>query len=149
MSDPTGKPEVDFQDFEDSQTRLVAIQQTLLEKAGDQLSLAEAAERLGTTRQAIYKKIRTGAALGLMIGDTLVLPTAQLVESGSGITVVAHLRDVLSLFTESGAGEWSALQYLIEPDPALSGTVPLDRLKAGDVEIVVASARAYLGLDEG
>jgi hypothetical protein len=128
--------------------RLDEIQQSLLAKAGDRLTLTEAAERLGITRQALHKKIKTGAALGLMIGDTFVLPAAQLVEGKSGTAVVAHLRDVLSLFTEAGAGDWSALQYLIEPDPVL-GALPLDRLKAGDAKPVVAAARAYLGLDEG
>lgn len=139
----------DVGEADNPQARLDTIQRALLDKAGARLSLTEAAEQLGITRQALHKKIKTGAALGLMIGDTFVLPAAQLVEGKSGTVVVAHLRDVLSLFTEAGAGDWSALQYLIEPDPALGGTVPLDRLKVGDAKAVVASARAYLGLDEG
>jgi len=129
--------------------RLDALQEALLDKAGARLTLTEASERLGISRQALYKKIKTGAALGLMIGDTFVVPEAQLVAGKDGSSVVAHLRDVLSLFTEAGAGGWSALEYLIEPDPALGGDVPLDRLKAGDAKLVVAAARAYLGLDAG
>lgn len=133
----------------DDAARLDALQRELLDKAGDRLTLTQAAERLSMTRQALHKKIKTGAALGLMIGDTFVLPSAQLIDSESGTSVVVHLRNVLSLFTEAGAGDWSALQYLIEPDPALGGAVPLDQLKAGDVATVVAGARAYLGLDDG
>lgn len=129
--------------------RLDAVQSDLLSKAGARLSLTQAAERLAITRQALHKKIKTGAALALMIGDTFVLPEAQLVSGPNGTTIVRHLRDVLSLFTEAGAGEWSALQYLIEVDPALGGSVPLDRLKEGDAKIVAAAARAYLGLDDG
>lgn len=130
-------------------TRLETIQRELLEQAGDALTLTQAAERLGMTRQGLHKKIKTGAALGLMIGDTFVVPVAQFVDGDSGTAVVAHLRDVLSLFTTSGAGTWSALQYLIEPDPALSGRIPLDQLKAGETKAVIAAARAFLGLDEG
>lgn len=133
----------------DPKARLNEIQQALLGKAGDRLTLTQAAERLNISRQALHKKIKTGAALGLMVGETFVLPGVQLIESESGTAVVSHLRDVLSLFTEAGAGDWSALQYLIEPDPALSGLVPLDRLKAGDVKAVVEATRAYLGLDDG
>jgi hypothetical protein len=133
----------------DDAARLAALQSELLDKAGDRLSLTQAAERLSMTRQALHKKIKTGAALGLMIGDTFVLPAAQLIEGESGTSVVAHLRNVLSLFTDAGAGNWSALQYLVEPDSALGGAAPLDQLKAGDVATVVAGARAYLGLDDG
>lgn len=130
-------------------SRLNNVQESLLERAGERLTLTEAAKLLGVTRQAVHKKIKTGAALGLMVGDTLVLPSAQLVESNSGTEIVAHLKDVLTLFVKTGAGAWSALQYLIDPDPALGGTQPLDRLRAGDVNAVVAAARAYLGQDEG
>ena len=130
------------------QMRLTSIQAALLDKAGDRLSLTEAAERLGISRQALHKKIKTGAALGLMIGETFVVPGAQIVDGESGSAIITNLRDVISLFTEAGAGEWSALQYLIEPDPTLRGGLPLDQLKAGNVEAVVLSARAYLGLDE-
>jgi len=129
--------------------RLEAVQEAILDKAGERLTLTQAAERLGISRQAMHKKLKSGAALGLMIGETFVVPGAQIIESGSGTSVVAHLKDVLALFTTSGAGSWSALQYLTEPDPALRGAVPLERLKQGDVAAVTASASAYLGLDEG
>lgn len=125
-----------------------AIQAALLEGAGERLTLTEAAKRLGITRQAVYKKIKGCAALALMIGDTFVVPSAQFVTDDSGTRVVAHLKQVLLLFSDIGAGNWSALQYLIEPDPALNGEIPLDRLKAGEIAKVVAAARGYLGLDE-
>ena len=133
----------------EDEARRDAIQTALLERAGEPLTLTKAAERLKITRQALHKKIKGDAALGLMIGETFVVPSAQFVTDDSGTRVVAHLRDVLTLFSKSGAGGWSALQYLIEPDPALGGAVPLDLLKIGDVAKVVAFARGYLGLDEG
>ncbi len=132
---------------EDSTSGLEAVQEALIGRAGERLSLAQAAGRLGITRQALLNKIKTGNALGLMIGETFVLPAIQLIKAKSGTAIVPHLRDVLSLFED--AGSWSALQYLIKPDPALGGVVPLERLKAGEHQLVVAGARAYLGLDEG
>lgn len=134
---------------DDPKARLDTIQQVLLEQGGARLTLTEAASRLGITRQAMHKRIRTKAALGLMIGEAFVVPATQMVETVDGVTVVPGLRDVLLQFREAGAGDWSALQYLVEPDPALGGAAPLDRLKDGDVQTVVAGARAYLGLDEG
>lgn len=132
----------------EDEVRREAIQTALLAKSGDPLTLTEAAERLGISRQAMHKKIKSGAALGLMKGDVFVVPSVQLVEGKGGWGVVPHLRKVLSLFGEAGAGTWSALQYLVEPDPALGGKVPIDILKARDVDKVVCGARGYLGLDE-
>lgn len=129
--------------------RLREIQEGLLDRAGERLTLTEAARRLGISRQAVYKKIKNGSALGLMFGETFVMPSIQFVEDKSGLEVVAHLRDVLNLFTKAGAGAWSALQYLVDPDPALGGAVPLDLLRNGDFDRVVTMARAYLGQDEG
>lgn len=129
--------------------RLHEIQEELLKRAGERLTLTEAAQRLGISRQAVHKKIKNGSALGLMIGQTFVIPSAQFVESEKGTKIVAHLADVLTLFTKAGAGAWSALQYLVDPDPALGGAIPLDLLKAGDSDLVVTMARAYLGQDEG
>jgi DNA-directed RNA polymerase specialized sigma24 family protein len=130
-----------------SSARREAIQQALLDKAGDQLTLSEAAERLGISRQAMHKKIKSGAILGLMVGQTFVVPGIQLVKTKTGVAVIPHLRKVLSLFVD--AGNWSALQYLVEPDPALGGALPIERLAAGDSPTVIAAATAYLGLDEG
>ena len=50
-------------------------------------------------------------------------------------------------FLESGEGHWAAMQFLIEPDPNLE-TTPMDALKGGRVEAVMAAAQAYLGLAE-
>ena len=127
--------------------RLATIQNELLAKTGEQLTLTKAAARLGMTRQGLYKRIGSGNALGLMKGGTFVIPEIQLVEIDGKCSVVDGLPEVLKLF--SRAGGWSALQYLIEPDPALGGNVPIDLLKEGKTEPVIIAARTYLGLDEG
>src|SRR5262249_52481148 len=43
------------------------ISAALLEKAGGGISLTEGAKLLGTTRQALHKRIKIGSALGIMM----------------------------------------------------------------------------------
>ncbi|MGI4800218.1 MAG: hypothetical protein ACRYG8_40545 [Janthinobacterium lividum] len=126
--------------------RFKQLRATILERAGGGLSLTQAAERLGVTRQALHKRIKTGTVLGMMDGEELVLPKLQFVDVGKKSKALIGLSDVVRLFER--AGGWSALQFLIETDPNLAAA-PIEILRAGKVETVVAAARAYLGLDEG
>jgi hypothetical protein len=119
----------------------------LLEKAGGGISLTEGAELLGTTRQALHKRIKSGSALGMMHGTELVLPRVQFVSAGKRTHLVERLSEVVTLFDETQAGRWSALQFLVECDPNL-GEAPIRSLSQGRVETVVDAARAYLGLDD-
>lgn len=128
-------------------SRRAAIEADLLAKAGEALSLTQAAKRLGTTRQNLHKRISTGSAIGVMRGAEFIVPSAQFTEGAKGLQIVPHLRDVLAPFRSAEAGPWTALQFLVEPDPAL-GQPPLEALRAGDVKAAVAAARAFLGLDE-
>jgi hypothetical protein len=128
--------------------RASAVEDALLAKGGDALSLTQAAARLGTSRQNLHRRIMTGSALGVMRGRELVVPSAQFVESDKGVAIVPHLKAVLAPFTQAEAGAWAALQFLVEPDPNL-GAAPLAMLRAGEHERVVAAARSYLALDEG
>jgi hypothetical protein len=131
----------------EEQARLQAVQAEILRKAGEALSLTEAAHQLEVSRQALHKRIRSGSALGLMRGSELVVPTAQFVDKDNKIKIVDDLNAVVTLFDKSGAGRWSALQFLVEVDPLL-GKVPLDALKEGEVDAVVRAVRAFLSLDE-
>ena len=140
-------PAADRNPVADEDARRTAVQTDLLARSGEALSLTSAANRLGMTRQALHKRIKLGSALGVMRGNELVIPSAQFVVGGAKEAIVPHLRDVLALFLEAEAGNWSALQFLIEPDPNLD-TCPLDAIKAGETQAAVTAARAYLGLDE-
>lgn len=130
------------------QAQVKAVQLDLLGKAGKALSLTEAAKELGVSRQALHKRIGLGSALGLMHGSELVVPDAQFVRKDGKLGIVNGLSAIVSLFDTSGAGRWSALQFLTEVDPLLQ-RVPFDLLKEGDRDAVVRAARAYLSLDEG
>ncbi|NSZ03146.1 hypothetical protein G6M70_04785 [Agrobacterium tumefaciens] len=128
--------------------RFSSISTALLERAGGGISLTEGAKLLGTTRQALHKRVKLGSALGLMHGSEIVLPRFQFLALDGGTRLVDGLVKVTRLFDDSGAGRWSMLQFMIEADPNLAET-PLRVLSEGRVEEVVAAAQAYLGTDEG
>jgi hypothetical protein len=125
-----------------------AARQALLETAGGAMSLTEAANALGVTRQNLHKRIHTGSALGMMLEGRIVVPRLQLVPATGRTMIVAGIERVVRPFLESKAGAWSALQFLLDQDPNL-GRRPIDVVRAGDVVSVEHAARAYLGLDEG
>ncbi|HUN39483.1 MAG TPA: hypothetical protein VMU81_04260 [Acetobacteraceae bacterium] len=124
-----------------------AAREALLAAAGGGLSLTEAAQALGVTRQNLHKRIHTGSALGMLLDNRIVVPQLQLVEDHGRTTVVAGIERVVRPFLDAKAGAWSALQFLLDPDPNL-GRPPIDALRAGDVAGAEHAARAYLGLDE-
>lgn len=125
--------------------RFEALRNDLLDKAGGGLSLSEAADLAHVTRQAMHKRIKARSVLGMMHGHQLVLPRAQFVTKGDGVEVLKGLDEVLKIFEV--AGEWSALQFLLDRDPNL-GRTPLEALSQGKAEDVAAAARAYLSADE-
>lgn len=130
-----------------SEVRLGEMTHLLLRRAGGGLSLTEAAKLLGTSRQALHKRVKTGSALGLRDGTELVLPKFQFVEDDNRTIILEGLAKVVKLFDESKAGRWSALQFLLEQDPNLA-VAPVEALKAGEVQKVVDAAQAYLDMDE-
>ncbi|MBZ5763037.1 hypothetical protein LAV84_27685 [Rhizobium sp. VS19-DR104.2] len=132
---------------EDDASRLEANQAQILAHAGETLGLREAAARLGMSHQNLHKRVGSGSALGVMRDREIIVPAIQFFEDGGSVKIVPELRRVLSVFEESRAGNWSALQFLVELDPML-GAKPIDVLKSGQIDSVVRSARAYLGLDE-
>jgi hypothetical protein len=132
---------------EEAAARLASTQADILGRAGEALGLREAAKRLGMSHQNLHKRIGTGSALGVMRGRELVVPSIQFVGSGEDEKIVPNLKRALRPFEEARAGDWSALQFLVELDPAL-GEIPMAALKAGKVDAVVDAARAFLGLDE-
>jgi len=128
--------------------RFAVARQALLEAAGGALSLTEAANALGVTRQNLHKRIHSASALGMMLDGRIVVPRLQLISDNGGTAIVTGIERVVRPFMQSKAGAWSALQFLVDLDPNL-GMPPIDALRAGDVAGVEHAARAYLGLDEG
>jgi len=133
---------------DDDAARLKAVQADLLARAGGAVAVTAAAKTLGMTRQNLHKRIKAGSALGVLLGKEIVVPAFQFVEAGDGLALVDHLRDILLAFVEAEAGNWSALQFLVEHDPNL-GVPPIEALREGKVAETLAAARAYLALDDG
>lgn len=125
-----------------------AAREALLAAAGGALSLTEAAKALGVTRQNLHKRIHTGSALGMLLEDRIVVPKLQLVGGDGRTTVVPGIERVMRPFLAAKAGAWSALQFLLDPDPNL-GRPPIEALRAGNIAGAEQAARAYLGLDDG
>jgi hypothetical protein len=124
-----------------------AAREALLAAAGGGLSLTEAAQALGVTRQNLHKRIHTGSALGMLLDNRIVVPKLQLVAGDGRTTILTGVERVVRPFLDTKAGAWSALQFLLDPDPNL-GRPPIDALRAGDAVGAEHAARAYLGLDE-
>ncbi|NEJ20368.1 hypothetical protein GR247_09320 [Rhizobium leguminosarum] len=103
---------------------------------------------LGTSRQALHKRVKLGSAFGLMHGSEIVLPKFQFVPIDNVTRLIEGLAKVTKLFDDSGAGRWSMLQFLIDTDPNLADT-PQRKLAEGRVEDVIRAAKAYLDMDGG
>jgi len=119
----------------------------LLAAAGGGFSLAEAAEALAISRQAMHALISSGRALGMMHGDRIVVPRLQFRSHGGRSEILPGIDRIARLFEETKAGPWAALQFLTEPDPNL-GTLPIAALRAGQIAAVEHAARALLRIDE-
>lgn len=130
-----------------SEVRFAEMSHLLLQRGGGGLSLTEAAKLLGTSRQALHKRVKTGSALGLMDGSELILPKFQFVEADGRISILEGLAKIVKLFDATKAGRWSALQFLLDQDPNLA-VAPIQALKTGEAEKVAAAAAAYLDVDE-
>jgi hypothetical protein len=130
-----------------SEARFAELTRLLLQRAGGGLSLTEAATLLGTSRQALHKRVKTGSALGLMDGAELVLPKFQFIQEGNRIGILEGLGKIVKLFDGSKAGRWSALQFLLEQNPNLA-MAPVEALRTGKLQQVVNAAAAYLDVDE-
>jgi hypothetical protein len=123
-------------------------QADVLAKAGGAWTLRQAAEAMDITRQAIHKRILKGTVIGVMCGKELAVPILQFEQIGVTSKATPGLGKITSLFRDAHAGDWSALQFLVDHDPNLNAK-PIDLLKNRQVKRVEQAARAYLGLDEG
>jgi hypothetical protein len=127
--------------------RFSGMSEALLHKAGGGISLTEGARLLGTSRQALHKRVKLGTALGVMRGSELTLPKFQFTGDSNSPKIIEGLGNIVKLFDKTKAGRWSALQFLIEKDPNLRDT-PTHALTEGRVQDVVNAAMAYLDADE-
>jgi hypothetical protein len=108
-----------------------------LRSAGGTYDLAQVELLLNISRQAIDKRVKEGALLAVPgPGNRRRYPTAQFTRGGT----LPGLRDALAALKSENP--WYQLNWLVNPDPRLGGRSPAQLLEAGEVERVVAAARA-------
>lgn len=103
---------------------------------GELLTSAQMAARIGLRgRQSVHHRLKRGTLVGFELGRRgSLFPAAQLDDHGR---VLDGIDDVLVLIPDA---RW-AWRWLTEPTVALDNDVPLERLRRGDRDAVVAAAR--------
>lgn len=114
------------------------VKQQLLSQYGEPLNSQEVAELLGMTRQAVDKRRNHNKLLGLSLGKRgYRYPAWQLKDGG----ILPGWESVLAALTE--ISPWGKLQFMLSGDLRLEGKTPLECLQIGEIEKVVAAAKAY------
>ncbi len=108
----------------------------LLAVEGPALTAEEAASALGITRQGIDKRRRAGRLLAVTVGRRGYLyPAWQFTPSG----VLPGLEEVLAALREHDP--WMQLAFMVNPNAALGGRVPLVELRQGNLAAVLPAGR--------
>lgn len=102
------------------------------------LTASQVARLLGTSRQTPHDRLAAGTLLAVMDQGAWRFPVWQFDPEGDN-GVVPGLPEVIRALRVSPIAKMS---WLTRPNPMLNGDTPLARLKAGQVEQVVALARA-------
>ena len=106
------------------------------------LTASQVARLLGTSRQTPHDRLRAATLLAVLDDGAWRFPAWQFDPDGDN-GVVAGLPDVIRTLDVSPIAR---ISWLIRPNPQLDGETPLACLKGGQVERVVALARA-VGVD--
>jgi hypothetical protein len=112
----------------------------LITAAGGMFDGSDVAKLLGMTPAGVHKRYQAGQLLGIREEKRRIgYPALQF----DGLRVVRDLPRVLAALAESETDEWSQLRFLAGSNARLGGRSPVEALKAGDVEEVLAAARAF------
>jgi nucleoid DNA-binding protein len=108
-----------------------------LKDSGGSYTLRHVETLLGISRQAIDKKVQDDALLAVPgPHGRRRYPTIQFTKDGT----VPGLQNVLKSLPS--ANGWFRLNFLVTPDSHLAGQRPIDVLKEGNIESVLAAAKA-------
>jgi hypothetical protein len=119
--------------------RNVEHRNQLLLRAGGVLSAEEAGKIAGITRQAIDKRRRGNAILGVREGSDWKYPACQFRDG----EVLPGIAEVVRGLADQGP--WATLDFLLARDSALGGRSPLEALRQGDLGAVERLVRANTG----
>jgi hypothetical protein len=115
---------------------------------GDRWDVPQVTEFLSVTRQAVYKRLRTGSLVGLQGSGTTWFPAWQFdPEHHTVRPVVASLIDAFHR-ADAGVDPLVIAAWATTKSPFLDGQVPADVVVAGgqDERVVLAATRAARGL---
>lgn len=135
----TGSGVGELVDIEEGKRRLTeyATSARLEDWAGPVAGPSEIEKRFGTKRSTLHDWQKRGAIIGLLKGERKhVFPLAQFVDGRP----VEGMPQVTKIIRNPRV----AWQWLIQPKPSIGGT-PLDRLKKGCVDEVLAVAHRDFG----
>ncbi len=117
--------------------RGIKRRQAMIDEAGGALTVKDAADLLGVTRQAVEKRAKGGGLLTVSIGSLTMIPAFQLAEG----CVLPGLKKVINAFKVEDS--WMRLNFFLTKDSSLGGRTPAEALKAGLVDEVEQAAAAY------
>jgi hypothetical protein len=91
----------------------------------------------GISRQMVDRKVREGSLLAVRgPSNRRAYPTVQFTSDGNVVPGLKAVQDALPT-----GNPWAVLNFLVRPDPRLSGRKPIDLLKAGEIDLVVDAAQ--------
>lgn len=102
------------------------------------LSAPQVAKLLGTSRQTPHDRMQAKTLLGVIDKGSLKFPAWQFDSQGSD-GVINGLPDVLKALHMS---DFAKVSWLVRPDPYLKGLTPVEVLKQGGKDKVLAEANA-------
>lgn len=102
------------------------------------LSAPQVAKLLGTSRQTPHDRVQAGTLLGVMDKGALKFPAWQFDSLGPD-GVIDGLKEVLKALHMS---DFAKLSWLMRPLPNLEGLTPVEVLKQGGIDKVIAEANA-------
>lgn len=110
----------------------------LLAEAGGGYDLAQVSLVLdGISRQMIDRKVKAGRLLAVPgPSGRRIYPTIQFGPDGALLPGLAEVRAALPT-----QDPWAVLGFLVGPDPRLGDRRPVDLMRAGQVDAVIAAAR--------
>lgn len=132
-------PALEIDPLAPARARALQHRKEVAQEAGAMLTVAETTDILGISRQALDKRRKSGAILGVRVGTDWRYPEVQFQDG----TLLPRLREVLKAHhTVDG---WVILDSIIGKDPASGNRSIIDLLREQDDEML---DRAILDVEE-
>jgi len=106
----------------------------------DALSTPEAVKLVKLSRQALNGRWKSGKLIGFMLNGNVHYPSWQF-DAKSPTSVVDGLDEVLAALSERELSTLDQIFWLTSPHPEFAGGTPVDALRQGMKDAVVAQAR--------